>query len=778
MTPQARRRALGLAAAGLVLLALAVVLLLPPPMQGTATGPAPLDYVGVRACQECHPEQVDRWRGSHHDLAIQKPDARTVLGDFSGRRFEHQGVTTRFFTRDGDYMVHTDGPDGRLADFRVAYVFGVTPLEQYLVELPGGRLQALGIAWDSRPARDGGQRFFHLYPGEKVDHADVLHWTQPSQNWNSQCAECHSTNLRKGFIAAEKRFETTFSELNVACEACHGPGSRHVEWGKAAKADGGVPSGDPGLVVRFEERAKRTTTPDEATGTVKLSEPPELRVEVETCARCHARRGLLREEYRPGRLLAQTHRPALLDEGLYYADGQMRDEVYNWGSFLQSRMYARGVTCADCHEAHSATLRAPGDGVCAQCHAPERFATRRHHFHREGGAGASCVSCHMRTETYMVVDERHDHSFRVPRPDLTVELGPENAPNACNDCHRDRSAEWAARAVKRAFPEGRHTQPHYATVLAAGRRPGLGAERGLVELIRDEQQPGIVRGTAASLLPRHMGPLSLPALEAAAADPDPLVRLGVAGALEALPPRERVRIGAKLLWDQVRAVRVEAASSFADVPDAEFESEARAAFFRALDDFTLAQRTNADRPESHVNLGVVNVKRGLTAAARRDYDRALELAPWFVPAWVNLADLLRIEGKDDEGAAALERALQVDPNNASVHYALGLLRVRQKRMGEALAALARAAELDPATPDFAYAYAIGLHSSARTDEALAALRRANARNPGVRSVLVALVTINRERGAMAEARRYAARLVDAAPTDPAARALLESLGQD
>jgi tetratricopeptide (TPR) repeat protein len=239
-----------------------------------------------------------------------------------------------------------------------------------------------------------------------------------------------------------------------------------------------------------------------------------------------------------------------------------------------------------------------------------------------------------------------------------------------------------------------------------------------------------------------------------------------------------VRIGARLLWDQVRAVRVEAASSFADVPDAEFESEARAAFFRALDDFTLAQRTNAERPESHVNLGVVNAKRGLLAAARRDYDRALELAPWFVPAWVNLADLLRLEGKDDEGARALQRALQVDPNNASVHYALGLLRVRQKRMGEALAELARAAELDPATPDFAYAYAIGLHSSARTDEALATLRRADARNPGSRSVLVALVTINRERGALAEARRYAAKLVDTAPTDPAARALLESLGQD
>jgi tetratricopeptide (TPR) repeat protein len=776
MTPAARRRALAGLAAILVALALGVVLLLPPPGQGTTMGPPPLDYVGSSSCEKCHAAEARLWHGSQHERAMLVPEPGTVQGDFANRSFEHQGVVTTFSHVDGRYRVRTDGPDGKLADFDVAFLLGVTPLEQYLIERPGGRLQALGIAWDTRPRREGGQRFFRLYPGERVPHTDVLHWTMPSQNWNSQCAECHTTNLRKGYRLAERRFETTYAERGVGCEACHGPGSRHAEWALAAQARGREPSGDPGLMVRYDERRRRRFEMDQATGIAKPTSVAELRKEVESCARCHARRGLLSEDYRPGRPLAQTHRPALLDEGLYYADGQMRDEVYNWGSFLQSRMYAAGVTCSDCHDPHRASLRAAADQVCAACHAPERFATRKHHFHGEKTKGASCVACHMRSVTYMVVDPRHDHSFRVPRPDLTVALGADQAPNACNDCHHDRSPEWAARALRRFYPAGRETLPHYATAIHAGRTYQPDAERQLLTVVGDPKQPGIVRATAVSLLPPYLGPDSLGALEKAAADTDLLVRLGAASAIAALPPRERVRIGAHLLWDPVRAVRVEAVSAFLDVPNAELASEARAAFDRALDEYKLAQRANAERPESHVNLGIVNVKRGDLGAARRDYEQALALAPWFVPAYVNLADLMLIQGRDDEGATALRQALGVDPQNAAVHHALGLLLARQKRNAEALAELERAAQLAPGTPDYAYAYAIGLHSSGRTGEALEVLERANARNPGARDLLVALVTINRERGALREARRAAEKLVEAAPGDPAARAMLDSLG--
>jgi Flp pilus assembly protein TadD len=752
----------------------AAMLLTPPPGQVSA-GPLPLEYVGGRACEECHAEETRRWRGSQHDLAMQHPDPASVLGDFEDASYSYEGVTTRFFRRDGRYLVRTDGPDGKMTEYPVAYAFGVYPLQQYLLALPGGRLQALSVSWDSRPRARGGQRWFHLYPGERVLHHDVLHWTRASQNWNTQCAECHSTNLRKGYRFAEDEFSTTWSDIDVSCEACHGPGSRHVAWARALRGRPPREAEDPELVVRFDERRHRTWEMDLSRGIAKPTRFSPARVEVETCARCHARRGVLSEDYVAGRPLAETHRPALLEEGLYYADGQMRDEVYNHGSFLQSRMYAAGVTCADCHDAHDQKVKVGADEVCSSCHQPEKFATRKHHFHRERGKGASCVACHMRTETYMVVDPRHDHSFRVPRPDLTLALGKEASPNACNDCHRDRSARWALAAQRRWFPQGRTATPHYGEAIHAGRTRAAGAEQALLGVIRDAKQPAIVRGTAVSLLGAYLTPESLGVLRKAVADEDPLVRLGAAAVLEALPPAERVRTGAPLLWDPVRAVRVEAVPAFADVPDAALSSEQRAAFDRSFDDFLLAQRANAERPEAHVNLGIVHARRGRPDEARRAYGAALRLAPWFVPAYVNLADLLRTQDQDAEGETLLRRALAVDPGNGAVHHALGLLLVRRGRPGEALAELGRAAAAAPGEPSFAYAYAIALHSAGRVEDALAALRAGHELSRADRALLVALVTINRERGALREARAWARRLAEAAPNDPAAQRLAGEL---
>jgi Cytochrome c554 and c-prime len=220
-------------AATIVSIALAAARLTP-----GANGDEAASYVGGEACSGCHAPQAQLWKGSHHALAMQKAGEKTVLGEFAGTRVEHFGMTTSF-SRSGDkFLVRTEGPDGAVHDYEIAYTFGVYPLQQYLIAFPGGRLQALGIAWDSRPKDQGGQRWFHLYPDEKLKPGDPLHWTGHDQTWNYQCADCHSTDLKKNYDLATNTYATSWTDIDVACEACHGPGSRHLAWAKTRAQDG------------------------------------------------------------------------------------------------------------------------------------------------------------------------------------------------------------------------------------------------------------------------------------------------------------------------------------------------------------------------------------------------------------------------------------------------------------------------------------------------------------------------------------------------------------
>jgi len=702
---------------------------------------------------------------------MQGADEQTVLGNFDNATFTHRDVTTTFFRRDRKFFVRTDGPDGQLHDYEVAYTFGVAPLQQYLIAFPGGRYQALGIAWDSRPQAAGGQRWFHLYPEQRLAPGNPLHWTGLDQTWNYQCAECHSTNLQKHYRLDGDRYETTWSELNVSCEACHGPGSRHVVW---ARAGGTAPTPEEpskGLVVRLKERDDAAWVMEPHTGSVKRTTPLPTRLEVEMCARCHARRGILEDHYVHGRPLMDTHRPALLEEGLYYADGQIHDEVYEYGSFLQSKMYRAGVTCSDCHDPHSLQVKGAGNAVCSHCHLPERFDTPAHHFHQASSAGSQCVACHMPTRTYMVVNPRRDHSLRRPRPDLSVQLG---TPNACNACHTDRSSQWAADAIERWYGPGPRP-PHFATALHAGRTRQPGAEGALMRLLGDAAMPGIARATAVSLLGRYLSPPSLRTVESALADADPLVRMAAVSGLAAVEPPIRLRLAAPLLQDAIRAVRIEAARILAPLDKARLSAEQGAALDLALAEYRQAQESNADRPEAHLNLGVLQAQLGKPLEAERAYRTALRLDPSFAPTYVNLADLYRAQERDEEGEKILRQGLAVSPDDAALHHALGLLLVRRGRQSEALGALGRAAELRPNNPRYGYVFGVALHSAHQSARALEVLKQAHERHPGEREILVGLATISRERGQLIAAIGYAKKLVELVPYDQGARRLLAEL---
>jgi len=733
----------------------------------------PAGYLGREACAGCHPAQDALWRGSDHDLAMQVADRETVLGNFDNATFTHFGVTSSFFEREGKYFVRTEGPDGALHDYQVAYTFGVRPLQQYLVAFPGGRYQTLSLSWDARPAADGGQRWFDLHPDEKIAPDDELHWTAPNFNWNFMCAECHSTNLRKNYLLEEDRYETTWSEIDVACEACHGPGSRHVAWAETLSQGETAENGsDKGLVVQLKDADAATWVTDMQTGLSKRSTPRQSRVEIETCARCHSRRSVVSDDYVYGRPLMDTHRPALLEEGLYHADGQIEEEVYEYGSFLQSKMYREGVTCRDCHDPHSLAARGSGNGVCAGCHLPERFDTPSHHFHVAGSPGAQCVECHMPAKNYMVVDPRRDHSLRVPRPDLTVKIG---TPNACNGCHADRTASWAAEAIAERYGRARFAEEHFGEALYAGRNGLAGAEQALVRLADDPTMPGMARATAVSLLQRYLSPQSLPAVQRALESGDPLVRAAALGALEAVEPSSRLLMAYPLLSDPVRFVRLEAARALAAVPAEQMDPVQMAGRARGLEEFRIAQMANADRPGYHLNLGVVYQQLGDLEEAEDALRTALRLDPAFAPAYVNLADVYRQRNRDGEGERVLREGLTVAPNDAALHHALGLLLARQQRAEEAVEELGRAVALLPGDARYAYVYGVALHSIGETDRAVAVLDGAHQRHPADRDLLIALATISRENGSTSAAVEYARKLVALSPQDPAARQLLEQL---
>lgn len=714
---------------------------------------APPGYVGRQACAECHASQAKAFAGSHHDLAMQPAEPGTVLGDFADARLTYGGVTTTFFRRDGGYWVRTDGADGALADFRIAYVFGVTPLQQYLIAFPDGRLQALGFAWDGRPPADGGQRWFHLYPDERVDFRDELHWTAPAQNWNYMCASCHSTGLRRGYDPATRRFATTWAEIDVSCEACHGPGAAHRAW---AAGDAAARAADPAMGLTVDLAAGGSWQFADGAAIAHLASPRRGRAQLDTCGRCHARATQIAEADARGQPLEDTHLTATLDPGLYHADGQVEGEVYEYGSFLQSRMHAAGVVCADCHEPHSGHLRAAGNALCATCHRPAVFDTPAHHHHAAGSAAATCVACHMPARTFMQVDVRHDHGFRVPRPDLAAALG---TPDACTDCHRDRPATWAAEAIRTWYGPTRSRGPTWAAALAAGRATAAGGGAQLAALLADPAAPAIARATALGLLAPYLSADNAPRVAAALRDPDPQVRRAALGLLPAWPPPQRWQLGAPLLEDPVLGVRLAAVDALAEALAAVTPAAAqRAAFERAATEYRAAQMLNADRAESWLNLGSLDARLGDAAAAEAAYRRALDTDPRFVPAAVNLADLYRQLGRDADGERVLRQALARRPDDAAGRYALGLLLVRQQRQAEALDLLRAAAQASPTTSRYAYVYALALDGAGRRDEAIAVLEQAQRAAAGDREVLSALVDLNRRAGNQAAAQRWAALL--------------------
>lgn len=676
--------------------------------------PAEATFVGSAQCAGCHQQAFEAWQSSHHHQAMLPATPDSVLGDFNDARFEYAGTTSRFFTRDGAYFVETDDAHGELATFKVSYTFGWHPLQQYLIEFPDGRMQALSIAWDSRPASGGGQRWYHLYPDEAVTHEDPLHWTGAFQNWNSRCASCHSTGLEKGYSQEQDHYATKWQEINVGCEACHGPASRHLAW---AQDSSSIPGKGLSLQIDAEWKPVDGQRPIPA-------KPAAMGTQLQVCSGCHARRTeLAQPDVTAGFFDQYTLSPLL--EGMYHADGQILDEVFETGSFLQSRMHQNHVTCSNCHEPHGARLRATGNALCLQCHEPARFQTPDHFFHETGSTGAQCVNCHMDARTFMGVDLRRDHSFRVPDPAASTRLG---VPNACTQCHTDRDDAWAATFLS--TRTGR-TEPWYrhATLLAGARRRDASVVPGLLDFAATPGQPSILRAIALVESARFPSQQQVDVVAGALVDEDPLVRIGAATSLGFLDGRQRLAALAPLLGDPLKAVRMGAARELVDIQVTAAPEDLRDALQAAFDEYRVALLHNADMPESMNDLGVFYAAQGRQAEAEQAFMHARRLAPRYLPAMLNLSDAYRARERDDLGEPLLREALAAYPDSADAHYMLGLLHVRTGRTPQSVALFARASALAPDNPQYQMVHAVSLAETGRRADAVRVLEDAARRFP-------------------------------------------------
>jgi len=669
-------------------------------------------YVGRDTCAKCHQNQLRLWTGSDHDRAMELPTEEAVVGDFNNTAFTRFGITSRFFRKDGKFFVNTEGADGEFQDFEIKYTFGIRPMQQYMVEFPDGRVQVLRVSWDTRK-----NAWFYVTPSdvtdERIEPGDPLHWTGVGQNWNTMCAECHSTNLAKNYDLESNTFHTTYSEIDVSCETCHGPGSVHVELAESKSL--------------FWDRLHGYGLP-------KLK-GASSRNEIDTCAPCHSRRVPVHPGYQSGKDFLSHFEPSLIHSGLYHTDGQILDEVYVYGSFLQSKMFTKGVRCSDCHNPHSLKLKFEGNRLCAQCHQPGKYDTPNHHHHTDGLA-TQCVTCHMPTRTYMNIDDRRDHSLRVPRPDLTVKLG---TPNVCNGCHTEpfETAEWAAEKVRTWYGDNRPDDPHYALAFHAAQRGDADGLDLVRKLFRRADVPDIIRATAIDLLSNYRTSESDRLCRQAFTDTSPLVRSAAVRAISNVSQDRFVKEIAASLEDPVRIVRSAAARRLVQDATENAKAEFQETLTAAIAEYLNGQKMSLERSRAHINMAALSKALNKYGDAQKSLETAIRLEPYLSSVRGELATIMQQQGGDkeeirrlrEEEVVLMERDSKLIPQSSQPHYQRGMLLYLLERNEEAIQAFETACELAPNAFDNWMALALLCEKERRWEQAATAIKNMNRLRP-------------------------------------------------
>ncbi|MFT6268302.1 MAG: putative CXXCH cytochrome family protein [Alphaproteobacteria bacterium] len=655
------------------------------------------------------------------------PDKQNVLGNFNQQKAEHYSQAALFFVDKGEYKATiTDTVNDTSETFTVKYTFGYYPLQQYLVATKPGTFQVLPFAWDARPAAQGGQRWYHNYVDERVSTEDRLHWRQPLQNWNGMCGDCHSDELKRNYEPASNSFNTQFSGINVGCVSCHGVMDNHLEQIQTSEAKSLAIQKMP-LATQASNPLGKWTLSDDA-NTAIWKGPARDNEFMQTCFACHSLRAPLTDGFTANNTFLDQFSPSLITPPLYYADGQIKEEVFVYGSFLQSKMYANGVNCSDCHDPHTMKLKIEGNGLCLQCHKASEFDTTKHHKHTVLTEGAQCVNCHMPDKVYMGVDNRRDHSFKIPAPHLS---GIFNTPNACTDCHKDTDNAWAASAIEKWYGQAETLSKTRRNLLRLRHGQGISVAAHFA-IVSDQSIDVISRASALEMIPQTTQTLSTSQLGPFVRHTEDLIRLAAARIGNLVCIRQRAEILSPLLDDPLKSVRSAAAQALVGLP---VDEQNLAVFTKAFNELATANENSAWRGEMRVNQGNIALQENNTIGAETAYKASVDIDPYFPIGYMNLADLYRAKQREDLVAQVLKQGLEAVPNSADVAYAYGLHLVRMKNIKQALDYFKRAMQLNPQNVQLAYTYALALDSSNQTPFAIQELKRVIEQYPNNASLI-------------------------------------------
>lgn len=688
-------------------------------------------YVGPQTCASCHASEFQSWKTSHHYHAMEIASDSTVLANFNNTEFIADGCDYKFFRKKNDFYVKTIGADNKTHNFKIAYTFGFHPLQQYLIELPGGKIQVLRASWNVDE-----KKWFHQYSGNTISNNDWLHWTGGGQRWNTMCSDCHSTGVEKNYNATADTFNTTWQVLNVSCESCHGPASKHIEFVNSIDYKNNPQHGNSFILALH----------DSSTGE-----------QINSCAPCHSRRMKMGEGFTTTENHLNFFIPQIPVAPDYQADGQIQEEDYEYTSFLQSKMYMAQVQCSNCHNPHSGEIKLIGNALCLQCHSKNLDAPAHTH-HNTTSNGAQCINCHMPTHTYMGIDARHDHSFKIPRPDLSLKFG---VTNACNQCHADKDAAWANQYFSKWYDSIPHNE--FTQELIGASLFDTSSALHIKNILSNNMFPPAVKAAAIYYAGYISDPAVLQLMLQMLTDSSALIRYQILKSLTAYPSDAWMHAVTPLLSDKIKMVRLAAAELFTGATASVFENDDWENFISSKSEFENFLRYQFDFPSGHLMMGNYLMNENLIDSSRKEFLAALKMDSLLIPARIKLATSLSMLNKNDQALQQLKRVINIDSESTTGWYFLALLQNQLNDNNAALQSFQKAISLKPTDARVYYNFAIFCEQQQRMTDAETYYKKAVDMSPASEDYNYAIATFYFRQGNMALCNVYASVLVKLNP---------------